>query len=313
LSENLNAHWAYLDEYHSRRVRSIGELNNLARMARRVGVLRLSGHLFFGNSVRVTELADEIHTDATVAIVDISQVTDVDPSGADALLWVVRALLEKQLNVVVTGLGRTKALELKDQLGLLQGVKLRNDLDRGLELAEDLVLIESTVFAASLHSIPFQKNELLHSLEDDEITAVLMMGEIRTVNKGEVLFHKDEQADGIWLLEEGLVSILSANDNTSSRLSTFGPGQFLGEMGFIDGKLRSATAVADTKVQALLLDSDAVAALSKQQPQTALKLTRNIARELSHRVRSSSALLMDDTSDVASGWANSSLSVLSRY
>ena len=313
LSENLNARWAYLDEYHSRRVRSVGELNNLTRMARRVGVLRLSGHLFFGNSARVTELADEIHAEASVALVDVSQISDVDPSGSDALVWLLRALQERGLQVIVTGVGRTKAVELKSQFGTLSGIQFRNDLDRGLEAAEDQVLMHSTVFVASLRSIAFQKNELLHSLAEDEITSVLLMGEVRTVNKGEVLFHKDEMAHGVWLLEEGMVSIVSANDQESSRLSTFGPGQFLGEMGFIDGKLRSATAVADTVVKALLLDNDAIASLSEQKPHIALKLTRNIARELSHRVRSSSALFMEEPSEDTSGWVNSSLSALSRY
>ena len=63
----------------------------------------------------------------------------------------------------------------------------------------------------------------------------------------------------------------------------------------------------------LLLDSVAIAALVERQPGAALKITRNIARELSHRVRSSSAMLADETLDSSADWANSSLSTYSRF
>jgi CRP-like cAMP-binding protein len=122
-------------------------------------------------------------------------------------------------------------------------------------------------------------------------------------------------ADGVWLLEEGAVSILAGgayDDSATSRLATFGPGQFVGEMGYIDGKLRSATARADTPVRAMLLDKASIAALIERQPTTALIITRNIARELSHRVRSTSAMLTDESTDTPSEWANSSLSAFSR-
>ena len=93
------------------------------------------------------------------------------------------------------------------------------------------------------------------------------------------------------------MSILTGQGDASTRLATFGPGQFVGEMGFIDGKTRSATAWADSPVQALLLDNEAISALLEQQPLAALKITRNIARELSQRVRLSSALLADPAGD----------------
>jgi CRP-like cAMP-binding protein len=148
----------------------------------------------------------------------------------------------------------------------------------------------------------------MEDLDADEIAAVLMRGESRTVAQGATLFYKNTEADGLWMIEEGVVSILSGDDHDSSaRLATLGPGQFVGEMGLIDGKTRSATAQADSPVRALLLDKQAIVALIKCEPATALKITRNIARELSHRVRHSSALLSEATSDTSATWANSSL------
>jgi SulP family sulfate permease len=315
VSINLTAQWAYLDYYRSHRVRSLDQLTSLDHMFQRVGILRLTGHLFFGNSTRLTQLFDELHKDAMAAVIDVSEVHDVDPSGSDALVWLIGALLERRIKLVLTGLRRTSSVELQQTLQNMTGVDYRIDMDRGLEWCEDMILQGSSVMVAVQTVIAFASNGLLKDLDPNEVTAVLLLGEQRDVDKGSELFRKDAPADGVWLLESGSVSILagSDNDSTSSRLATFGPGQFVGEMGYIDGKLRSATARADTPVHALLLDKQAIAALVEQHPKAALKITSNIARELSHRVRNASALLADTNAEVSSGWANSALGVASRF
>ncbi len=225
-------------------------------------------------------------------------------------------LLDRQLTVVVTGVKRTGSRELREASAHIFGVEHRVDLDYGLERCDELMLQNSTVQAASLLSVPLDSNSLLADLSGDDITAVLMLGEHRLVAKGQALFLRDIPADGVWLLEEGAVSIFArdANDDSfASRLATFGPGQFVGEMGYIDGKVRSATARADTPVRAMLLDRASIAVLIERQPTTALTITRNIARELSHRVRSASALLSDENADTPAEWANSSLGTVSRF
>ena len=315
VSNSLTARWTYLDQYRSRRVRSVGENAALARAFHRVGILRLTGHLFFGNSARLMQLVDELHHEAQAVVVDVSQVHDVDPNGVGALTWLTRALAGRGLTVVLTGLKRTASPELRHTLQALPGVQYRIDLDHGLEWCEELVLQGSTLQAVSLLSIPLENNQLLQELSGDDVKVVLLMGERRKVAKGAALFYRGDYADGVWLLEEGTISILSGayDEFSSSRLATFGPGQFVGEMAYIDGKTRSATARADTPVRALLLDQAAIAALIERQPATALAITRNIARELSHRVRNTSDVTADESTEAFSEWANNSLSTLSRF
>jgi CRP-like cAMP-binding protein len=161
-------------------------------------------------------------------------------------------------------------------------------------------------------SVPLEHNALMRDLDTDEVTSVLLIGDVREVPAQSELFKRGAKSDGVWLLESGMVSIVSDESDSAGRLSTFGPGQFVGEMGFIDGQSRSATAHADTPVRALLLDQEAIGTLWEQQPGAALKITRNIARELSSRVRHASAILMDDESVDSAHWANSSLSTFSR-
>lgn len=307
LSGNLTAHWTSLEHYRSRRVRSAGETEALSRLACRVGILRLTGHLFFGNSTRLMQLADELPKEAMAVVVDVSQVHDADPSGTEALNWLIQTLIGRELTVVLSGIKRTPSSALRVSLSHQPGVQHRIDLDHGLEACEDLVLINATVLAAPLLCKPLHQNQLLQELNAEDVTAVLMLGETREVGKGEALFRKDTLADGIWLLEEGHVSILAGGGTEATRLATVGPGQFIGEMGLIDGKPRSASAWADSPVRALLLDRHALAALAQRHPGAALIITRNIARELSHRVRSSSDRLSEAPSESDTVWSNSSL------
>jgi MFS superfamily sulfate permease-like transporter len=313
VSHSLTSEWTYLDQYRSRRVRSLSEVTVLEQAVHQVGVLQLTGHLFFGNSTRLTQLLDELNPEVCAVVVDVGQVNDVDPSGLGALSWLIRALVERELRVVLTGERHTPSVELRQVLSTLPGVSFSVDLDRGLEMCEEWVLERSAVAPAKLQWVPVSGNALLREFDDNDLRAVLSMLQPRQLTQGDVLFHRFDEADGIWLLEEGMVSILSGGGD-ASRLATFGPGQFVGEMGFVDGQSRSATATADTPLRAAFLSNDNLLKLSRSHPGAALKVTLNIARELSTRMRNSSAKLSDDASGDAAGWANSELlSTLSRY
>jgi len=288
VSGSLTSHWIYLDQVRSRRVRSLSEITLIEQMQQQVGILQLTGHLFFGNSARLTQLADEVHTDALAVVIDVSRVHDVDPSGVSALLWLIRALLNRKLKIVLTGNTQTTSAELQSLLVQQTGVTFSIDLDRGIEVCEDFVMQQSAVAPAKLQSLQAQHNLLLKDIHSDELSAVLLSLECRELAQGADLFHRLDAADGIWLLEEGMVSILSG-EGDCTRLATFGPGQFIGEMGFIDGQSRSATARADTPLRAMFLNNLSLAFLTQHHPGAALKITLNIARELSLRMRNSSA------------------------
>jgi len=168
------------------------------------------------------------------------------------------------------------------------------DLDRGLEVCEDLVLASLNAALNAPQTVALEGNLLLQDLSSDEVRAVLNLSERSEVAQGTVLFYQDSQADGVWLLEQGSVSVLAGSGKDPIRLATFGPGQFFGEMGFVDGKTRSATARADTPLRAALLHNHSMATLMLEQPATALTIMRNIARELSHRARTESAQRADE-------------------
>jgi len=291
VSRDMTASWAYLDRYRSRRLRSAAEEGLLRRQPRRVAVLRLSGHLFFGNSFRLGQLADEMDSDARAVVIEVSQIVDADESGMAALQRLVKSLIESGRAVVLAGLQAVHSAPLRASLDGLSGLSRQPDLDRALEACEDVVLMGATVIAESLMGKPAADNRLLEGLAPDDLTAVLMMTEPRTVAQRDWLFRRGDASDGVWLMEEGFVNVYADMDDASPRLAAFGPGQFVGEMSLVDGKPRSASVRAEVPVRALLLSAEALASLLEHRPDAAMKIMQNLARELSLRVRSTSALL----------------------
>ena len=66
------------------------------------------------------------------------------------------------------------------------------------------------------------------------------MGEVR-FGPGEVVFHEGEPSRTVLLIEEGEVEVAKAAGAGEVLLGTVGPGEFVGEMGVIEGRPRSAT------------------------------------------------------------------------
>ena len=293
LAHRSTARWEGLRDHRSRRIRSAAEQHLLDRNRDAVAVLRLNGHLFFGNSVRLRQLADEAHPQVRSAIIDVSNVQDVDTSGSEAVQGLVSELLRQGMAVVLCGQQNCRAQELRRGLEALPrrpGLAQEPDLDRALERCENM-LLQAGGAPPSPESTPLLHNRLLLGLSQEQASAVLAHGRLREVEQAQPLFQREEPADDVWLIERGSVSVLTQHQPGSPRLATFGPGHFVGEMAFLDGRPRSATALADTPVRALQLDAQAFAHLRSTHPEAALELALNIARELSSRVRAANLQL----------------------
>ena len=71
--------------------------------------------------------------------------------------------------------------------------------------------------------------------------------------KGQVLFREGEPADSVFRLLRGAVDIFRELDGEPILLGTVGAGQFIGEMGVVENRPRSATAQAASEVEVEIL------------------------------------------------------------
>lgn len=70
-----------------------------------------------------------------------------------------------------------------------------------------------------------------------------------TFKEGEIIFREGEYANCAYIIIEGNVDIRIATDNGLRTIATIGHDNLLGEMSLLDGKPRSATAVAMDEVR----------------------------------------------------------------
>ena len=89
----------------------------------------------------------------------------------------------------------------------------------------------------------------------------------RQLTAGEVLFHRGDRFDGIYLLQRGLILISGVNrQGNEALLTVLEAGAMFGEIALFDGEPRTHDAIAAQDCQLLQFPALALQQLLKQQP-----------------------------------------------
>jgi|GEM_PF-2418181 cAMP-binding proteins - catabolite gene activator and regulatory subunit of cAMP-dependent protein kinases len=79
---------------------------------------------------------------------------------------------------------------------------------------------------------------------------------VKTYKKGITLFHENDHTRELYLIQSGSVKVYRKISNREIELAVLKKGAVLGEMALIDGKPRSASAVACDDCSVILIDAD---------------------------------------------------------
>jgi len=104
----------------------------------------------------------------------------------------------------------------------------------------------------------------------------------RSFAAGRLIFHEGQPSDFAFLIVSGKVFLTKASPEGTLRLATLGPGEMFGEMGIVDGSVRSATATAGDDTVLEVFDKDRLFALLAEHPETAIDMVKAAARRLRH-------------------------------
>lgn len=99
---------------------------------------------------------------------------------------------------------------------------------------------------ATLRSVP-----LFSSLSDKDLRAILEISKEVSMEPGHRIVEQDGSAIGFHLILEGEADI----EISGRHVSTFGPGDYFGEVSLIDGKPRTATVTTKTAMRTLVIPS----------------------------------------------------------
>ena len=95
---------------------------------------------------------------------------------------------------------------------------------------------------------------IFNSLSEDELSTLASAVRKRTFRQGEVIFHRDDPGQVLYIIKEGKVKIcLISPEGQEISLVVFGKSEYFGELALLDGQPRSADAIALEKVECLAL------------------------------------------------------------
>ena len=135
-----------------------------------------------------------------------------------------------------------------------------------------------------LRGLPF-----FESLGDGELRKIARLFVQKLYRPGEKIFHKGDSSDEAYVVMRGQVDILL--EESMLPVAQFGTGQIFGELAFLDGTPRAAIAIATQASILLVIQRVAFNTLVQHEPHLGMVVMRNIALELSKRLRKSNELL----------------------
>jgi CRP-like cAMP-binding protein len=139
--------------------------------------------------------------------------------------------------------------------------------------------------------------EILSGLTDGQLAQVASICQVVTFESQETVVREGDPSNDLYVIHRGSVEVvLTKNRVTAESLSTPGPraivslgqGQVFGEMALIDQGPRSATVRCTTDdAQLYKIRRDAFASLCEQDTDIGYKVMRNLAADLSFKLRHS--------------------------
>lgn len=279
------------DHVRSRITRDPASGAILAEQGGRILVLELEGVLFFGTAERLAETIErELAANTRYLVLDLKRVQDIDSTGARVLLQAHDRFTRDGRYVLLAGLQRDSALYpvLAEQgvIGAVTSDRQFADADRALEWAEDRLLLEALGKRASSPEYPLGQLDLMRDMAPHEVSTMRSLLTLTRFEPGQALFKAGDAGTDLYVVVSGRASAtLDLGAGRELRLITFSAGTAFGELGLLDQESRSATVTADGELICYKLTRTDFVALTRMYPGVAIKLLRNLSRELSYRLR----------------------------
>jgi SulP family sulfate permease len=277
----------------SKQVRLPREMEVLARRGEQTVIIELQGSLFFGTADQLyATVAPELEK-RTYVVLDMRRVQSVDVTAAHTLDLIEDTLAEKDGYLLFSHLPRNvpSGKDMKhylDVVGLSQQHRIRvfAEMDGALEWIENRILDEERMERPDQKLLSLAEMDMFAGRREETLEAMQVAMEERFLPAGQKLFSSGDVGDELFLIRRGAISImLPITEGVEHHLATFGRGDFVGEMAFLDDQPRSADAVAKVDTDLYALSREALDRFGEEHKKAAANLFEGLARTLAHRLR----------------------------
>jgi len=143
--------------------------------------------------------------------------------------------------------------------------------------------------------------DIFQDLSEGQVERIAQICEERVCQIGAVIFEENTASDELYIIADGRVdiqvdpSILGIPSQAGpTTITTLRRGQVFGEVALVDQGLRSASArCAANNTKLLVINRDDLIALCDQDFQMGYVLMRNIAADLSFKIRSADLMIRE--------------------
>jgi CRP/FNR family transcriptional regulator, cyclic AMP receptor protein len=136
----------------------------------------------------------------------------------------------------------------------------------------------------------FKQVSFFADLPEEQIQVLSSATKRRTFRTGEVIFHRDDPGQVLYMIKEGKVKIcIISPDGQEVSLAVLGKGEYFGEFALLDGLPRSADAVALEKVECYSLQRSDFHNIILKNPKIAIL----VLEALSKRLRNTDQMVED--------------------
>lgn len=144
------------------------------------------------------------------------------------------------------------------------------------------------VFEGTHGSEMLQDTFLFRNLNFSEAQALSRLCHYERRRRGEVIIEEGSLGQALYLIQSGRVKVLKGEDERQEEVAELGPSELFGEMSLIEDALTSASVVADSDVELLVIRREDFERLLSENESLALKVYKSFCRTLSERLRRTS-------------------------
>jgi len=291
---------SYGNETFSKQIRIQEEMEILQRDGASLAIYELQGSLFFGTANQLYSEVDEDIKSKKYIILDMRRVQSVDLTAAHILEQIRDVLGEHGGHLIFSRVPKSlpSGQDVENYLGEVGLVESQeksmvfDDLDDAIEWVENKIIEEARVDRPSEKPLDIDEFELFKGRKEETISALVGNLMSKQFKSGEKIFAMGDVGDEIYLIRKGAVRIvLPLANGQNYHISTFGKGNFFGEMSFLDGVARSADAVADSDSEIYILSRAVFDTFANEHKKTGLQFLEGIASVLASRLRVTNAEL----------------------
>lgn len=133
--------------------------------------------------------------------------------------------------------------------------------------------------------------QLFAGFDDDEIEAFVAAADPKIVPADHVFFAMGNLNSSLFIIRSGSVQVDRLGTAADSSLATLKAGQTFGELSFMDGSRTTAAVIAREKTEVFQISRKSVDKLLGERPNLGVKLWRNFALDLKHRLTKTNELV----------------------